>query len=618
MKHSLLKVACVSLETVIANVDKNVEYILEKIEHIYENSAKLALFPELALTGYSCQTLFYSKAMFELVLKGITKIRKATHNKDILIVIGAPLVNKGRLYNCAVVLHKGSVLAVIPKKYVESADYLTDKYFAAGQEKITEINIDGEIVPFGTNMILQHTTIDNFSVAFEVGNDFTAPLSLSAVHSLAGANIVCNPTSLTEQVGTSLERKEDIVSHSKRTKLAYLQASCGCGESTAEYVYSGYKAIAECGCLLSQGDYKTDIIYAHLDLEALGNIRLKMLRNSNLAVENNYLTIPFTMDFEEKTDKCTRYLDTKPFLQGLDAKVASEEAFKLQQRSLIKRMQASGAKSMVLGLSGGLDSTLAILVANSVAKEYGWKLYAFSIPCFGTGDRTKGNSAKLAELLDVEFEEVDISVLAQKEMDLMHHDIVGDVAYENLQARQRTAFLFNMANKLGGLVVGTGDLSEIALGFCTYGGDHLSMYNVNASIPKTLAREIVNMYAEQMGGEINTVLQDILQTPISPELLPVSVNKDMVQSTEDIVGKYNLIDYILYYHVQYQFSKEKLKFMLSNAFAEYSLQEVDKALDNYFNRFYKNQFKRSCAPDGAQITAVSLSAKTGWMMSSDL
>ncbi len=621
MKYSFLKVASMGIYTTIANVPANIVEIIKKFKIAVDDGAKLVVFPELSLTGYSCQDLFLGRGLEQDVLQGIQQICEKTLKTDALLVVGAPLKYRGFLYNCAVVIKNGKVLAVVPKVELNDLEGRNEsRYFASGHNECGYMNIGSERAPFGSNIILQHSTLCGLSIACELG-DISTPFNIGLQHSVFGASVICNLAASAEYVGSGSDYNQMLYVHSEKMRVAYLHSSAGAGESSGEIVYAGRKCIVEVGELLSTAGYNEDGVYADIDIEKLEQQRMTLKDYKKyLPRDTNYHYIEFDMDFPSECSRLDRYKNKQPFLPCAETALTDvERIFSLQQRVLLKRMRASRAKNIVLGLSGGLDSTLALLVAHAVGKQHGFGVHAFSMPCFGTGSRTKNNAQKLAQLLQVEFAEVDISSLATQELSLMKHVVVGDVVYENLQARHRTAFLLNMANKVDAIVLGTGDLSESALGFCTYGGDHFSMYNINGSIPKTLAREIVKMYADACGGELGVVLHDIVDTPISPELLPTVDNGELAQSTENIVGNYNLIDYLLYYHLKYQFSKEKLEFLLKNTFVEdYTEAEITKALNSYYARFYRNQFKRNCSPEGAKVTEISLSPRAGWFMPSDL
>lgn len=625
MRYSFIKVASVGLHTKLADVQANAIQITNKINSAAAAGAAIIVFPELTLTGYSCQDLFFGAELQSEVVRGIGLLCQNTQNIDSLVFVGAPLIHRGKLYNCALALCKGEILAVIPKTSIpDAAEFFEGRYFSSGaSDSLGSININGQNIPFSNKLVLQHATCPSLRVACEICEDLWVAVSPSSVHAVAGANIICNPSASNDYLGKSQERRRLIAAHSKKINTAYIYASVGSGESSADVLYSDYKAIVENGNILAEANSEADIVYAHVDLQTLEYSRqMQSAVGSNLVNTQGYTYIDFDIHLGDDLNDLERYTQKNPFLDELpDRQYGLKEIFTLQKAALKKRLQAAHIQDIVLGLSGGLDSTLAALVAYELCCEQTqFKLHLISMPCFGTSEQTKGNARLLADALGLPIAEIDIKYAAQLQMKLIDHAICGDVTYENVQARQRTAILLNTANKLNGLVLGTADLSETALGFCTYGGDHLSMYNINASIPKTLIREIVAWWgSNRPNTATQAVLADIIATPISPELLPTDDQGNIQQSTEEIVGNYEVIDYTMYYHLNYQFSRDKITFLADRAFASvYSQADIEKAVDNYFKRFYKNQFKRTCSPDGAKVTCISLSPRSSWRMPSDL
>ena len=622
VQYSFVKVASVSIETQVANVEANLEKIILKTREAAENGAKIIVFPELTLTGYSCQDLFYSSSLQEQVLKGLEKLLKATKMLDVLVFVGAPLAWKNELYNCAVIMLKGEILAVIPKMNIpEYGEFFEGRYFSSGANLIeNKINLLGKEINCSSSIILQHKKYNNLRIGCELCEDLWSPLSPSTVHALQGANIVCNLSASNEYLGKSKQRAELLKAHTQKTKLAYIYTSAGRGESTMDVVYSDYKAIVELGEMLAEADYNQEIIYAQIDLEAVHNFRrTKTAFQNKLLKLPEYTLINFEMQIMDINEGVGRYSEPQPFLpKWLEKNIALQELFELQKISLKRRLRAVDTKCMIIGLSGGLDSTLTTLVAHSLVQEDPkLQLKLVTMPGFGTSSQTKSNAVRLAEGLGLQIQVIDIAKICEAQLQLLEHTEINDITYENVQARQRTQILLNLANKHQGILLGTADLSEIALGICCYGGDHLSMYNVNASIPKTLVRLLVSWYAEQKASILKQLLMEIVDTVISPELL--KTEDTQVQATEEIVGNYEVIDYILHYHLQHNFSREKITHMTYLTFAElYSAKEIELALENYFKRFYRNQFKRSCMPDGAKLTCVSLSPRSSWRQISDL
>lgn len=614
MQHSFLRVAAVSINTVVGKPMQNAAAIVPKAQQAYSQGARVIVFSELTVSGYSCQDLFFSRDLQQECLDALSEITEKTAKIDAVIVLGTVLKHLGNLYNCAVVLHKGKILAVIPKSYLPEYDeFFESRYFTSGLNKIADsIMLLGREIFFTPFVILRHVSSD-LRLACEICEDLWAQLSPSVFHSLAGANVVANLSASNDYLGKTLNRKQLIVSHSDKQELAYIYSSSGNGESSMDTVYLGYKAIAEKGEILVEADCGQDIIYADLDLEELSKKKQHTAVTLSLP---HYRYIDFAMDIPDY-DKVDRYLSENPFIPyGQSLAQSAQEVFRLQKVSLHKRMQAAKLSNMILGLSGGIDSTLTCLVAHELCREYGYSLHVVMMSGFGSSDRTKNNALALAQALGITYSKIDISAICQEQLQLIGHDGRADITFENVQARQRSLILMNMANSQHAIVLGTADLSEIALGFCTYGGDHLSMYNVNAGVPKTLAREIILWWATNNPAS-QEILRDITCTVISPELLPIV--DEHVQSTEDIVGNYVLLDYILYYHITRQFSRDKIKFLLNQVFSnKFSVSEQEKALESYFSRFYKNQFKRSCMPDGPKTTRVSLSPRSSWRMPSDL
>lgn len=626
LRYSFIKVASVGVNTKLADVQSNVQQIVSKINSAAMHGAQIIVFPELTLTGYSCQDLFFGAELQAEVERGIALLCQDTVDTESLIFVGAPLLLRGKLFNCALALCRGKLLAVIPKTYIpDYAEFFEQRYFTSGDfAQSCTIKLGGQEVPFGSKIILEHSKYSQLRVACEICEDLWSVLSPSTLHSIAGANIICNLSASNEYLGKYEERRTLIAAHSQKSKTAYIYSSAGKGESTADVVFSDYKCVTELGQILVEATYDQDIVYAYLDLQAIEHVRHNQSKVPVVlvnAADYRYISFDISIINEQLTG-FNRYIQRNPFLDKLsERKRGLQEIFVLQKISLYKRLQAAGINNIVLGLSGGLDSTLAALVAYELCLENPeLKLHLISMPCFGTSEQTKCNARLLADALELSIRELDIKAAAQQQMELIEHEVCGDVTYENVQARQRTAILLNTANKVNGLVLGTADLSETALGFCTYGGDHLSMYNISASIPKTIIREIVAWWAANCKIQAaEKVLIDIIATPISPELLPTDAHGKIQQSTEDIVGNYDVIDYTMYYHISYQFSQEKIMFLAQKAFADiYAMAEVEKAVDSYFKRFYKNQFKRTCAPDGAKVTCISLSPRSSWRMPSDL
>ncbi len=617
MRHGFLKVAAATPYVAVNNTSKNTEKIIEQIKVAAQDNAKLVALPELCLSGYSCGDLFLQRDMVDRTKSALCEILKATAKLDILFAVGMPLLYMDKLYNVAAVCKGGRVLGFVPKTYLPNySGYNEQRYFNT-VEKTVEVPFDGCTVPMGTKLIFCANEMPEFRVACEICEDMWVANPPSDSHAKNGATIILNLSASDETPGKREARRLMTTSASARQLSAYVYVDAGDGESTTDVVYAGNNMICECGKLLAESEpFENGVISAVIDIQKLSHLR--KLRNSfEACFDDDYKYIYFDTKIDETK---LAGIGKTPFVPKSDERL--DCSFKMQCKGLEKRLKHIGAKTVTIGVSGGLDSTLALLVATKTFDDLGLDrkgIISVSMPCFGTSDRTYNNSKRLAEILGTTYREISIAKAVSQ-----HFEDIGvsaddrDVTYENAQARERTQVLMDIANKTGGIVIGTGDLSELALGFATYNGDHMSMYGVNASIPKTLMREMVRRIGDVWGGDLKDVLTDIVATPVSPELLPPGEGDEIKQKTEDIIGPYEVHDFILYYFVRYGFDREKILRMAKNAFEGlYAEKQLEVWFDIFYKRFYQNQFKRSASPDGVRASAISLSQRGAWIMPSD-
>ena len=622
MKYGFIKVAAATPNIRVADCEYNTAQIIETIGKARDAQAKLLVLPELCLTGYTCGDLFLQDLLLKSVRDSLEEIRKATAGHDMLVAVGAPLVHHQKLYNCAVILCNGKILGIVPKRNIPNySEFYELRHFAPAPEENGVIVIGGKEYPFGTKLLFSYARFSQFTVGFEICEDLWVANPPSVGHAMAGATIIGNLSASDETIGKSAYRRDLVAGQSARLLCGYLYADAGEGESTTDLGFAGHDLIAENGVLLEESTlFENDIILSEIDVMRLAEERRRM--NTFSHVDEGYETVYF--DFPCRDTALTRFVSPQPFIpyESGERRSRCKEILSLQVAGLKKRLAHTGAKTAVVGLSGGLDSTLALLVtvqAMDLLRRPRTDILAVTMPCFGTTDRTRSNAQILAEALGVDFREIPITdSVIQHFQDIGQELTAHDVTYENSQARERTQVLMDVANKEAGLVIGTGDLSELALGWATYNGDHMSMYGVNASIPKTLVRYLVSYYADFSGNQtIHDVLYDILDTPVSPELLP-AVDGEIAQKTEDIVGPYELHDFFLYYILRYGFSPRKVNHLAKIAFEDnYSRDEILKWLKTFYRRFFAQQFKRSCLPDGVKVGSVTLSPRGDWRMPSD-
>ena len=621
MKDGYIRVAAGSFETSIANVKNNSENICNLINEAYHNDARVLVLPELCLTGYTCEDLFNQDRLLNEAKQQLQTIITATNNKDLITIVGLPYQHLNSLYNVAAVIHQGALLALVPKTHIPNyQEFYEARRFEQAPKENTLTNFNGQKIPFGTHYVFASTTNSDFKFGVEICEDLWLPDAPSTKLALNGANLILNPSASNEITTKSDYRRLLVSSQSARLVCGYVYCNAGNGESTTDVVFSGHHIISENGTMIKESrGFDSELIYGDLDLKKLSSERRKM---ATFKSYHNYETIYF--DSTNIDLNTTYYYDPHPFVpsnRDLRAK-RCKEVFDIQTRGLMQRLKATGIKKVVIGISGGLDSTLALLVCTMAFKKLNYDtkdIIAITMPCFGTTSRTKNNALGLMEELTVTSIEVDITESVRIQFrDIEQDENIHDVTYENVQARTRTEILMNKANQVGGLVIGTGDLSEVALGWSTYNGDHMSMYAVNVSVPKTLVRYLVDYVASLYHGEkLETILKDILDTPVSPELLPQE-NDQIVQKTEDIVGPYELHDFFIYHMVRFGDEPRKLYRKTKLAFKDkYDKKTIKKWLTKFYWRFFSQQFKRSCIPDGPKVGSVSLSPRGDWRMPSD-
>jgi NAD+ synthase (glutamine-hydrolysing) len=621
MKDGYIRVAAGSFETSIANVKNNSENICNLINEAYHNDARVLVLPELCLTGYTCEDLFNQDRLLNEAKQQLQTIITATNNKDLITIVGLPYQHLNSLYNVAAVIHQGALLALVPKTHIPNyQEFYEARRFEQAPKENTLTNFNGQKIPFGTHYVFASTTNSDFKFGVEICEDLWLPDAPSTKLALNGANLILNPSASNEITTKSDYRRLLVSSQSARLVCGYVYCNAGNGESTTDVVFSGHHIISENGTMIKESrGFDSELIYGDLDLKKLSSERRKM---TTFKSYHNYEIIYF--DSTNIDLNTTYYYDPHPFVpsnRDLRAK-RCKEVFDIQTRGLMQRLKATGIKKVVIGISGGLDSTLALLVCTMAFKKLNYDtkdIIAITMPCFGTTSRTKNNALGLMEELAVTSIEVDITESVRIQFrDIEQDENIHDVTYENVQARTRTEILMNKANQVGGLVIGTGDLSEVALGWSTYNGDHMSMYAVDVSVPKTLVRYLVDYVASLYHGEkLETILKDILDTPVSPELLPQE-NDQIVQKTEDIVGPYELHDFFIYHMVRFGDEPRKLYRKTKLAFKDkYDKKTIKKWLTKFYWRFFSQQFKRSCIPDGPKVGSVSLSPRGDWRMPSD-
>lgn len=624
MKDGFIKVASGTPDIKVADCEYNRAEITALIDKAHSRGVKILVLPELCVTGYTCQDLFFQQTLLDGALDSLEKIVKHSAGLDMLIAVGCPLKFRGELYNCAAVIKDGKVLGVVPKKFLPNYnEFYEMRHFTAAPDGEYDIEIFGEKVPFGLGLLFECRQIPELVFAAEVCEDLWAAEPPSISLALGGATVIANLSASNETIGKEAYRRELVNSQSARLLCGYVFASAGSGESTQDLVFSGHDIIAENGVILAESQlYSTGLIISEIDVMRLAGERRKNTSFTG-GLRPGMRRIPF--DIRVNETQLTRTVVRTPFVpySSTETDKRCEDILAMQAHGLEKRIRHTNARTLVIGISGGLDSTLALLVCVEAMKLLGRPasdILAVTMPCFGTTKRTRSNAERLCELLGTQLRVIDIAASVKQHFrDIGHDENNHNVVYENGQARERTKILMDLANAENGMVVGTGDLSELALGWATYNGDHISMYGVNASVPKTLVRHIVKYYAGTVENpELSEVLMSIFDTPVSPELLPADENGDIAQITEDLVGPYELHDFFLYNGIRWGFSPKKVFRLAQYAFAgSYDRETILKWLRTFYRRFFSQQFKRSCLPDGVKVGSVTLSPRGDWRMPSD-
>ncbi|SCY02676.1 NAD+ synthase (glutamine-hydrolysing) [Pseudobutyrivibrio sp. AR14] len=625
MKDGFVKVAAITPNVKVADVDYNCQEIVKRIQEAAEKDAKVMVFPELSITGYTCQDLFLQDALLEAAKCGLKTIKNYSRNIDGIIFVGLPLAFNGKLYNVAAAISRGKIQGIVPKIFLPNySEFYEARHFMSGKDIQTTIVIEGEEIPFGTNQIFTCEDMPSLRIAVELCEDLWVPNPPSVNHCLEGANVIVNLSASDQIIGKARYRRNLVNSQSARLVCGYIYTSAGPSESTQDVVYSGHNIISENGKILSESKlFGEEMTVSEIDTKYLEAERRKMttyqISQNN---ENRYVYTNFTLEIIETN--LTRIIEPKPFVPSMlaERELRSNEILTIQAMGLKKRLEHIGCKTAVIGISGGLDSTLALLVTAKAFDYLGLNrkgIVAVTMPGFGTTDRTYDNAVRLIKEIGATFKEVSIvNAVEQHFNDIEQDPNNHDVTYENSQARERTQILMDIANKENGIVIGTGDLSELALGWATYNGDHMSMYAVNVSIPKTLVRYLVQYYADTCEKDVlSKTLYDVLDTPVSPELLPPTKG-EISQKTEDLVGPYELHDFFIYHMLRLQQSPAKIYRLAKIAFMnQYSDEEILKWEKIFCKRFFAQHFKRSCLPDGPKVGSVAVSPRGDLRMPSD-
>jgi len=630
-QFGFIKVAAAVPKLRVGDVDYNLKETLQLAERGAKSGASVIVFPELGLTGYTCADLFHQRNLLKKAKEALVAVKKASRNLNTVLVVGLPFSMGGRIFNVGAVVAKGAILGLVPKTYIPGyKEFYEERWFASARDLLTkEILVDGESVPIGTDLLFRFENMSEAVLGVEICEDLWVPIPPSSFQVVAGATIITNLSASNDLVGKADYRKNLIAQQSARGVCGYIYSSCGVHESTTDVVFGGHALIAENGNIISENERfsrDSNLIFSDIDLEHLSLDRERQTSFGESIHESTrknfrFLDVSLSISASRSFD---RYVNPWPFVPQDPAERSkrAEEIFAIQSAGLAKRLEQARIKHLVIGVSGGLDSTLALLVAVKTAGLLGLSLeniHTYTLPGFATTKRTKSNAIKLAEALGVSIETIDITKGSLQQLkDISHDTKTQDLTFENVQARYRTLTLMDKANQLGGIVVGTGDLSEIALGWNTFTGDQISHYNVNASIPKLLVKYLVEWVSDQ-GDFVKAkkVLRDILATPISPELVR-NGKKGITQKTEDLIGPYELHDFFLYHMVRWGSSPKKILFLAEKAFnRKYKPEVIHKWLKVFVSRFFRNQWKRSVMPDGPKVGSVALSPRGDWRMPSD-
>ena len=623
MKNGFVKVAAATPDIRVADVEFNTQNIINAMEEAQKNGAKILVVPELCVTGYTCSDLFDHSVLLKASRKALLEVAENTNDKDMLVFVGAPLEVNGKLYNVAAAMNQGEIIGFTTKTFLPNyGEFYEMRQFTPGPQIVREITFEGKKIPFGPQILFQAEGMEELVVAAEICEDVWSPVPPSIQAALEGATVIVNCSASDETIGKDTYRRALISGQSARLISGYIYANAGEGESTTDLVFGGHNIIAENGTVLKESSrYVNEIIYSELDLQRITGERRKNTTFQPLD-EETLVRVPFTV--EETKTFLTRTFPKKPFVPSDEQTRAQrcEEILTIQAMGLKKRLAHTNARTAVVGISGGLDSTLALLVTARAFDMLGRDkkdIIAVTMPCFGTTDRTYQNACEMSKKVGATLIEVPIADAVNVHFrDIGHDPEDHSVTYENCQARERTQVLMDIANKTWGMVIGTGDLSELALGWATYNGDHMSMYGVNASVPKTLVRHLVKYAADDTKDEaLKNVLYDVLDTPVSPELLPPK-DGDIAQKTEDLVGPYELHDFFLYFMLRFGYEPSKIFRIACMTFdGEYDKETIFKWLETFCRRFFSQQFKRSCLPDGPKVGTVALSPRGDWRMPSD-
>lgn len=626
MRDGFIRVACATPQIKVADCKYNADNIIKMILEADGNDCSVIVFPELCITGYTCGDLFLQGVLIDGASNALRTILSETKNTDIIAIVGLPFIpdkSVGNLYNCACIIQRGNILGFVPKYNIPNySEFYEARHFSTGYNAPVETVFDGRKIKFGS-LLFSCSNIPELKIGVEICEDLWVVNPPSNALALQGATVICNLSASDEVIGKSDYRRNLVKSQSAKLLSAYLYCDAGSGESTTDMIFSGHNIICENGTTLNESKkFTTGIIYSETDIKRLCGERIKTTTFNDKPYDESTNVVSFELPVKDLS--LTRRISTSPFVPGDKTDLAQrcDDILTMQATGLATRLKHINCKNVVVGLSGGLDSTLALVVAVHAFKmlELDTKgIIAVTMPCFGTTKRTKGNAYKLAEAYNVTLMEIDITQSVKRHFEDIGQDINNhDVTFENGQARERTQILMDIANKCNGIVVGTGDLSELALGWATYNGDHMSMYGVNSSIPKTLVRYLVKYESEKTdNNELSVVLKDVLDTPVSPELLPPE-NGEISQKTEDLVGPYELHDFFLYYFLRTAFSPLKILRLAEYAFdGQYEAGVIKKWLTVFIKRFFQQQFKRSCLPDGPKVGTVTLSPRGDFRMPSD-
>lgn len=623
MRHGFIKVAAATPDIRVADVDYNKEQIIKQMDEAAKAGAKIIVFPELCITGYTCSDLFLQDILLNSAKKALVEIAEHTKNLDALVFVGVPIAVGGELYNVAAALNHGNILGFTTKSFLPNyGEFYEMRQFRPGPKKAEKILFGGKEIPFGPQLLFVENQMANLIVSAEICEDVWSPVPPSIEAAREGATVIVNCSASDETIGKASYREALISGQSARLISGYIYANAGEGESTTDLVFGGHNLIAENGTILAEAKrFSNGIIYTEFDVQKIANERRK---NTTFTETQEHVLPRIPFGLEQTETILTRTFPSRPFVPRDDQERAKrcEEILTIQAMGLKKRLAHTHAKSAVVGISGGLDSTLALLVTAKAFDALGLErsgITAVTMPCFGTTDRTYQNACKMSLKVGATLREVRIGdAVMQHFKDIGHDPQDHSVTYENSQARERTQVLMDIANQTGGLVIGTGDMSELALGWATYNGDHMSMYGVNASVPKTLVRHLVHYFADTCeDSSLKEVLYDVLDTPVSPELLPPK-DGEIAQKTEDLVGPYELHDFFLYYFLRMGYEPGKIYRIAKLSFAgEYDDETIYKWLRTFCWRFFSQQFKRSCLPDGPKVGTVALSPRGDWRMPSD-